>query len=212
MELKIKDTDPNTGDILYEPVTVTVQKKHIQGTGAVSWIFDDIEPPPNGPSNNGFCGMSANQVKKMQNVIDNISEGNTVTVQLIQKVSNGAFGYRNVAKLAPVGIDGEAVVTPQPPAPVVTNTRTMGRVPPAWEMGVDYNNTKDNKICLNVACANAVTMFGHIAGLVGDNLEIKNEELAKKYDETYRLATNLIERLANLPIEKEEEEDFGEAA
>ena len=100
----------------------------------------------------------------------------------------------------------------QPPAPVVTNTRTMGRVPPAWEMGVDYNNTKDNKICLNVACANAVTMFGHIAGLVGDNLEIKNEELAKKYDETYRLATNLIERLADLPIEKEEEEDFGEAA
>jgi phosphate uptake regulator len=90
--------------------------------------------------------------------------------------------------------------------PVVQNTRTMGRVPPAWEMGVEYNDRKDNKICLNVACKEAVTMFGHITELVAKVQPKDDSDLSKQYDDLYRLAVGLIEKLASLPIEEPEEE------
>jgi hypothetical protein len=208
MELKVKDTDNESGDIIYEPAEVPVQKKYVSENGNVSFIFDEIPPPPDGPSNNGFCGMSKTMATKLQTTLAVIDKGSMVKVWLVQKMNNGAHGYRNIARIEPLDISGEPVVTPQAvqAKPVVQNTRTMGRVPPAWEMGVEYNDRKDNKICLNVACKEAVTMFGHITELVAKVQPKDDSDLSKQYDDSYRLAVELIGRLANLPIEQPDEE------
>ena len=195
MELKVKETDKESGDILYEPVEVPVQKKYVADTGSVSFIFDELQPPAGGPSANGFCGMTKTMATKLQNVLATIDKGSMVKVTLVDKMNNGANSYRNIVRLEPLDIGGEPVV----------NKKTMGRVPPAWEMGVDYNNKKANKICLNVACNNAVAMFGHMSTLMNDDNSDWREDHAPKYQQTYDLAISLIEKLASLEIVEEEE-------
>ena len=207
MELKVKDIDKESGDSLYEPVDVPVQKKYVADKGSVSFIFDELQPPASGPSANGFCGMTATMATKLQNVLATIDKGSMVKVTLVDKMNNGANSYRNIVRLEPLDIGGEPVVTEQATQEVakpVVNTKTMGRVPPAWEMGVDYNNKKDNKICLNVACNNAVAMFGHMSTLMNDDNSDWREDHAPKYQQTYDLAISLIEKLASLEIEEEE--------
>ena len=207
MELKVKETDKESGDILYEPVEVPVQKKYVADTGSVSFIFDELQPPAGGPSANGFCGMTKTMATKLQNVLATIDKGSMVKVTLVDKMNNGQQGYRNIVRLEPLDIGGEPVVSEQSTQEVakpVVNTKTIGRVPPAWEMGVDYNNKKDNKICLNVACNNAVAMFGHMSTDMNTNDSEWRKAHEAKYQETYDLAISLIEKLASLEIEEEE--------
>ena len=49
-------------------------------------------------------------------------------------------------------------------------------------------------------------MFGHITELVAKVQPKDDSDLSKQYDSSYRLAVDLIERLANLPIEQPDEE------
>lgn len=212
MELKVKETDKETGDVLYEPVDVPVQKKYVADTGFVSFIFDELAPPVDGPSANGFCGMTKTMATKLQKTLAVIDKGSMVKVSLVDKKDTG---YRNIVRIEPLDIGGEPIVSEQSTQevttrPVVANARTMGRVPPAWEMGVEYNNKKDNKICLNVACSNAVAMFGHVTELVGKLQPADDSELGKQYEETYKLAMHIIERLASLSVEKPEEPEEAE--
>ena len=56
---------------------------------------------------------------------------------------------------------------------------------------------------MNVACNNAVAMFGHMSTDMNTTEWTKAHEA--KYQQTYDLAISLIEKLASLEIVEEEE-------
>jgi len=226
MELEIAKeetkTNPN-GDketlIEYKPVDVRIQRRNDRevnmkngkkGT-SVGLIFDDVPSRvlPDGNTRD-FCGINPAMVERLGKILDQCKEGSMVRVTLYDDSS-----YRNIARIEPLDLGGETVTSNNSTVETQTTTprkaiNSLNRVPPAWELGIDYNNRKDNKICLNVATNNAVTMFGHMAELVGKIQPQENDHpLSKQFDETYNLALGLIDKLSTLPIvdEMEDEEE-----
>jgi hypothetical protein len=143
--------------------------------------------------------------KKISPVLNSIVEGSLVQVNL---VDSGDF--RNISRIELVDSGGDGVNSQQStqetiPQVNVVSTKPIQKVPAAWESGVDYNDRKDNKICLNVAAAEAVKLYGHVANLTATGFDTET-----KLNETYNLATGIIEKLANLsePVESDDESGY----
>tara|TARA_R100001163_G_C5063356_1_gene200633 strand:+ start:1001 stop:1648 length:648 start_codon:yes stop_codon:yes gene_type:complete len=200
-----ENKDPNSTDVEYKPINATVVKKVQKESGWTGFTFAEL-------ADDKICGIAPTMAKKISPVLNSIVEGSLVQVNL---VDSGDF--RNISRIELVDSGGDGVNSQQStqetiPQVNVVSTKPIQKVPAAWESGVDYNDRKDNKICLNVAAAEAVKLYGHVANLTatGFDTEINGSFIATKLNETYNLATGIIEKLANLsePVESDDESGY----
>jgi hypothetical protein len=193
-----ENKDPNSTDVEYKPINATVVKKVKKESGWTGFTFAEL-------ADDKICGIAPTMAKKISPVLNSIVEGSLVQVNL---VDSGDF--RNISRIELVDSGGDGVNSQQStqetiPQVNVVSTKPIQKVPAAWESGVDYNDRKDNKICLNVAAAEAVKLYGHVANLTATGFDTET-----KLNETYNLATGIIEKLANLsePVESDDESGY----
>ena len=158
--------------------------------------------------------MTPQMAKKNQSTIQQCNENTQVQVTLVDT----ADGYRNVAKITLLDIGGDSVESnqstqeTQPKVINIPQVRSPQKVLASWESGVEYNDRKDSKKCLNVAAAESVKLIGHISDLTSkaelESRQTNSEwmtELSKQYKESYRLAVSMIIKLSNLSDTHEED-------
>lgn len=206
-----ENKDPNSTDVEYKAVNLTIKRKVVKDSGWTGFTFLELDDDGQGGK---ICGITPQMAKKNQATLQQCNENTQVQVTLVDT----ADGYRNVAKITLLDIGGDSVESnqstqeTQPKVINIPQVRAPQKVLASWESGVEYNDRKDSKICLNVAAAESVKLFGHISALTSkaelESRQTNSEwmtELSKQYKESYRLAVSMIIKLSNLSDTHEED-------